>query len=1353
MEKKSYYLGLDIGTDSVGYAAASKDYSLLRYKGKHVWGVTLFDEAQLNDERRALRTSRRSLGRRKWRVSLVQELFADEIRKVDPKFYIRIQESALWREDAQDPYCLFNDDGYTDKEYHQEYPTIHHLISDLMSSDKPHDVRLVYLACAWLVAHRGHFLNDISKDNVGELTDFGTVYKSLTDFICLQGPEIVIPWDESQLDKAADILQRKITITAKYKALSGLLFNGAGIKKLMVGSFGVEALIKLLCGASVKVKDLYPDQGYDDAGSVSLGMKEEDFLSLTAQLGDDAELIFRLKAIYDWSLLDSVIDGEKYISEAKVKVYEQHKADLSGLKAFVKKYIPEYYNELFRRCREDNYQAYVYHTTKKNQPLPDKKADKIVFSDALKKKMKSIVPQDEDRAFYDDMMARLDTYSFLPKQKNGDNRVVPYQLYWIELKTILDKASAYLPFLNEKDADGLSIREKLMSVFEFRVPYFVGPLKNTSDNNAWISRRSGRIYPWNFDMMVDLDACERSFIDQMLNRCTYLPDQFVLPKESLLYHKFTVLNEINNIKVDGTLITPAMKQHIYSALFMNRRKVSVKQLKDFMTANGYMTKEQTLSGIDEQIKSDLKPWQDFKRLMDNKVLTEEQVEDIIRKITYTEDKARLKKYISKEYPGLNAADLDYVCRLNYKDFGKLSAKLLTGFEGTDRSTGEVLTIMQAMWDTNENFMELMSERYSFADDIKQAQQDWYMTHPMTLDERLEDMWVSNAVKRPIIQTLKIVREVVKAEGCPPEKIFVEVTRGVSEEQKNKRTVSRKDQILALYDKCRNEDVRILRQQLETMGDMADNRLRADVLFLYYMQLGRCMYTGEPIPIEQIKSAAYNIDHIYPQSYVTDDSILNNRVLVKSEINGQKTNNYPIAAEIRHSQRDFWALLHNIGMINDEKYRRLTRSTPFTDEEKLNFIARQLTQTSQSVKVVAELLKELYPDTKIVYTKARLTSDFRHEFDLVKSRTFNDLHHAKDAYLNIVTGNVYDMKFSSRWFSVHDEYSVKPRTLFTHPVICGKETVWDGTDMLERAKKTCALNDAHMTCYSFCRHGGLFDRQPKKAAEGLIGRKKNLPSEKYGGYQKPAVSFFILAKFKTGKKTDVMVVPAQLIEGDKILSSEEAIKEYAAKRIYEIRGKKVDSIELPLGMRILKINTMLELDGFRACIAGTSSGGKCLILAPFMPFSGSREIETYIKHLERLVENSKKSKAFVFDPVYDKVDHESNERLYDLYLQKMKTTIFAKRNNIPASILEAGRNRFMGLNETEQAQALLNIHQVFGRISGGIDLTMIGGAGKAAATISFSTLVSNWKYHEARIIDSSVSGIWEYKSELNLMSLL
>ena len=63
------------------------------------------------------------------------------------------------------------------------------------------------------------------------------------------------------------------------------------------------------------------------------------------------------------------------------------------------------------------------------------------------------------------------------------------------------------------------------------------------------------------------------------------------------------------------------------------------------------------------------------------------------------------------------------------------------------------------------------------------------------------------------------------------------------------------------------------------------------------------------------------------------------------------------------------------------------------------------------KAVAEILKKILPDTEIVYVKAKTVSKFRQDFDFIKVRDMNDLHHAKDAYLNIVVGNVYFVKFT------------------------------------------------------------------------------------------------------------------------------------------------------------------------------------------------------------------------------------------------------------------------------------------------------------------------------------------------------
>ena len=61
MEDEKIFLGLDIGTDSIGYAVTNQGYQLKKYNGNPIWGVTLFEAANLNTERRSFRSARRRL--------------------------------------------------------------------------------------------------------------------------------------------------------------------------------------------------------------------------------------------------------------------------------------------------------------------------------------------------------------------------------------------------------------------------------------------------------------------------------------------------------------------------------------------------------------------------------------------------------------------------------------------------------------------------------------------------------------------------------------------------------------------------------------------------------------------------------------------------------------------------------------------------------------------------------------------------------------------------------------------------------------------------------------------------------------------------------------------------------------------------------------------------------------------------------------------------------------------------------------------------------------------------------------------------------------------------------------------
>ena len=52
----------------------------------------------------------------------------------------------------------------------------------------------------------------------------------------------------------------------------------------------------------------------------------------------------------------------------------------------------------------------------------------------------------------------------LPKLISGDNSVIPYQLHRAEMEQILDRAAVYLPFLKEKDVEGLTPADKIRAL-------------------------------------------------------------------------------------------------------------------------------------------------------------------------------------------------------------------------------------------------------------------------------------------------------------------------------------------------------------------------------------------------------------------------------------------------------------------------------------------------------------------------------------------------------------------------------------------------------------------------------------------------------------------------------------------------------------------------------------------------------------------------------------------------------------------------------------------------------------------------------------------------------------------------
>ena len=308
-------------------------------------------------------------------------------------------------------------------------------------------------------------------------------------------------------------------------------------------------------------------------------------------------------------------------------------------------------------------------------------------------------------------------------------------------------------------------------------------------------------------------------------------------------------------------------------------------------------------------------------------------------------------------------------------------------------------------------------------------------------------------------------------------------------------------------------------------------------------------------------------------------------------------------------------------------------------------------------------------------------------------------------------------------------------------------------MLGAIRETVEKNNAHLTQYAFCRHGKYYDQNPVKKGADLIPRKAGLSTEKYGGYNKTTASFFMLVKYKAGKKQDIVVLPIELLFVEKCMKNHDYADQYVKEQIEKIYNVKVDKIEFPLGDRKLKINTIFTIDGFRFALSSKENRGKNIIASPMIAFSGNASWQNYLHHIDSFSSKHKENNNIVYDEKHDKVSKDKNIELYDMYINKLESSVYAKRPRNPLKILKDGRETFCKLGIVEQTEIIQSIHQVFGRASGGVNLVGIGGKKNSAKT-SLPAALSNLRknYKEVYIIDSSVTGLWEKRSE-NLLDIL
>lgn len=1393
-----YSIGLDVGTGSTGWAVTTLDGDLFTFNHRPTLGSRLFESASTAQETREARGARRRLKRRRWRISLLQEQFAAEMESCDSNFFIRLNQSRLWQEDRteQGKGYLFGGKPIlcgaqifaNEQEYYQQFPTIFHLRKFLVECSEQVDLRLIYLALHNIVKYRGNFLYQDNKTlNVRNFN----LDSQIADFL-----DQLQLWCENN-----DLCFHEIDGTTTLASQLNTCFHQQSNqqKKDALKTFFATCiendkiageLTKALLGYKTDFKIIFNIEGEKDEYKAKCN-EEEKILKLQETIDDANQVLLQsILNLYSGIIVEKILNNTAVKNESAQCTlsayhcysYALYSKQLRTLKKLVRKYNPQRYNECFNLSAEDP------KAKKQLCTYARYNAQHSTDYDEFKKYIKDLFENTDavNDAAYQQMKQDFDEEKFLRRQKTSDNGVYPYQFHLEEMQLIIENQAQHYPFLTK-------IKPKLESLVTFRIPYYVGPLtqKGIQRNGrkfAWSKRNKDaenqRIYPWNWDSIIDKSASAEAFILRMTGKCTYLYGEDVLPKESLLYQEFCVLNELNGARwnCDGERLMPLSNEDckaIYRQLFLKKQKVSYADVSNYLKVQGHINNSVSGGQGEHGFESTLSSHHFFRKLFNVDAaddLCAEQItiaEELILWGTIFKDKDILKQKIEKKYKidnkVFNDKEIDTIVRHKFSGWGKCSKRLLSGLTvETQHGRENIIDVLRNGHPDNGRtlvFMQVITDKkLGFDKKIEEC-------NNQKLDEKnasvLDTAIMSPAIKRGVTQALHIVNEIRRITKHDPTNIYIETTRNEKDGKETKRPPLRSTKLEEYLENLKSIDKAHEPEIIQTLELLKEYEKKIDdKLFLYFTQNGKCMYSGKPLDINNLSS--YQIDHIIPQSYITDNSF-DNRVLVYTSENQHKGDALLLDEAIQRKQRIFWSLLKKAKLISQKKYDNLMRSK-FSDAQLKGFINRQLVETSQIVKILRDELSRILPNTKIIPVKASLSHDVRKACDFYKSRRANSFHHAHDALLACTIGRFVQTRFrgmyenpiqyakimrayiaqhnnqarnfNSRSFMLHSFFEDYP----------SKDPLWKHKDEIERLRRALSYKNLYLTNRTYIDDGQFWQQtiysphSKDKTTQPHIPLKKNLDIKKYGGYSgKGYAHFFIYSVLNKKGNVEYRFDGVPLYIAANINRDDRGALEQYAKQLVE-----VDNIPNAKGKTKGLVFQRIE----RACIP------KNQLVCITQTNKGSKHLERNYYYITGLADKQN-ALQFAFPPkLYNAINTMDDEKkLGDSTLEELAAYISRKVPSIAPYVFNR-LNKYVNLkaqllnplNISDRIglqTTILTILDLINANKDTVDLRIFGDKKRRIRNREEISLSLNDPATTVTFIDQSVTGMFERKETIGI----
>lgn len=1325
-KQEDYIVGLNLNPEAIGWAAANQSNNkLLKLQGQTAIGVRLFEKGQTAADRRGFRATRRRLQRRKWRIKLLDEIFDQEMSKLDYNFFFRLKETGLSPLDKNKHYAtVVFPTKEKDKEYNNKYSTIYHLRKALMTENRKFDLREIYMALHHIVKYRGNFLQDTPVDsfNASEI-DLKKSLNKINEFLNTINPDFPTVLEvENDKEIKKILLDPTQKNQDKKKKIKSLLLKENKKDKLLNQKQKkvAEQVANAILGYKTNFDVLLEKNIVkEDKDKYQFKLSQEDTIdkidTLVSNLSEaEQNMVYELNKLYGSVMLASLVDEGKTLSDTMIRKYEDHKNDLKLLK----KVISNSANKT--KAKKLNYAYDLYINSSKSDPVTARFALNLKSLDREQFE-KFIIKNLDDSDTSAEIKKKIELGIFLPLQRSKQNALIPYQLNQIEFDKIIENQSKYYPFLGKENPIKDHRKQApymLDELIRFKVPYYVGPLitakdqENTSGANfAWMIRKeSGRITPWNFDKKVDRIASANKFIKRMTTKDTYLLGEDVLPANSLTYQKYVVLDELNKIFVNGKKLPIKIKQDLLNNLFASRTTVTLKVLKDYLITN-YNLAFVDVRGLADPTKfnSSLSTYNRLRKIkglqnkLDNKKYHQD-FEKIIEWSTIFEDKKIFFEKL-KEIEWLTKQQRNELSKIRFRGWGRLSQNLLTGLVDEHGQT-----ILQTLYNTKKTFISIVNSP-NFKEQIQLANDDLLLKED--IEDVLSDAYTSPANRKAIRQALAVIKDIVKAnKNKAPKIIALNTTHNAPISR------SRSSQLKKAYEQVAQE---LIDNKLKSEVDTAlENRKeQKDMYYLYFAQSGRDAYTGQRINIDELESN-YEVMHILPEEFIIDNS-MDNKILVNKKLKFDKGANKKLINQLlpdrNISVKQMWALWKESGLISRKKFNiLLTATKQISDTQKQIYVNRELVDNSQIIKLTKVLLKNIFPESKIISVKPNYLNAVRKNplYKLYRNTTINDYYFAMDAYLTATIANyIFEVYPKLRPFFVYGEFqnvgdhnkaknilkSIKNFNFIwgllkkdapNELMIKGKNIkAFDRKlDFIENLKKVYDYKYMLISQKTSQKKGQLFGQtlfprngKDKTDRKALIPKKNNLDVGIYGGYSGATVSWMTLIKVGNRNKEIYRLVNVPLKEAQKLdnLDNQEERLVYLRTYIQSMGFQKfeIKKVKVPYNQEVIDDNLKYRLVSSREV-----KNAKELVLSP----ESQRILAGQIKDNE----NKSKLYSFVYDEIVQSLDkynalfdirkwreklHQAQKDFYNLKENDQKKVIIA--------ILSGIRGHVMSLKELNE----------------------------------------------------------------------